>query len=183
MTLRKYHPFRLAVMDPDTFPAEEEPEGRVPDLSPELFWRIVRRTPEYLWASYVTMAAGGLGPKEYLACREVHLMPHTTALQVPGSKVGRQGLAVVNFDPTAWVWVTRAVPSPVNYRPLYDPWKKAAAAEGSPELRLYDLRHMYGQWLSESGQPEPRIQVGLRHKTASMTRRYTKQRDKGGTPA
>ncbi len=179
MSLKKTHPFRLEVMDPDTFPAEQEPEGRVPDLSPDLFWRIVHRTPECLWPAYVTMAAGGLGPKEYLACREEHLMPHTTALQVPGSKVGRKGFGVVNFDPAAWAWVTQAIPSPVTYRPLYDAWKRAAAAEGSPELRLYDLRHVYGQWLSDSGQPEARIQVGLRHKTAALTRRYTKQKDKG----
>jgi len=47
------------------------------------------------------------------------------------------------------------------------------------ELRLYDLRHAYGQWLSDAGAPEAHIQAGLRHKTAAMTRRYTMQRDVG----
>ena len=47
------------------------------------------------------------------------------------------------------------------------------------DVRIHDLRHCYGQWLADARVPEARIQVGMRHTTAAMTRRYTKQRDKG----
>jgi integrase len=53
------------------------------------------------------------------------------------------------------------------------------AKDGPNRITLYALRHCYGQWLSDSGMPEARIQVGMRHKTADMARRYTKQRDRG----
>lgn len=33
--------------------------------------------------------------------------------------------------------------------------------------------------IADAGVPEARIQTGLRHATAAMTRRYTEQRDKG----
>ena len=59
-------------------------------------------------------------------------------------------------------------------------WHRAlAAAEAPTDLRLHDLRHCYGQWLADAGVSEARIQVGLRHASPSMTRRYTKQRDQG----
>ncbi len=54
-----------------------------------------------------------------------------------------------------------------------------AAVEADVTLRLHDLRHCYGQWLSDAGQFEARIHVGMRHATAAMTRRYAKQRDNG----
>jgi len=54
---------------------------------------------------------------------------------------------------------------------------KVAAAP--TDLRLHDLRHCFGQWLADAGVQEARIQTGLRHTTAAMTRRYTMQRDNG----
>jgi len=52
-------------------------------------------------------------------------------------------------------------------------------AAGRGEVRLYDLRHCYAQWLSAAGAPEAAIQVGMRHRSASMTRRYSRARDTG----
>ena len=60
-------------------------------------------------------------------------------------------------------------------------WKAACRAAKHAELTLHDLRHFHGQQLAAAGQPEARIQVALRHATAAMTRRYTKQRDRGET--
>lgn len=39
------------------------------------------------------------------------------------------------------------------------------------------MRHT--QWLVDAGASEARVQVGMRHATAAMTRRYAMQRDKG----
>ncbi len=88
---------------------------------------------------------------------------------------------VVRVDAEAWAWIKQAIPCPVSYHILYSRWKKACAAVGQPDLRLHDLRHCHAQWLSDHGTPEAHIQTAMRHKTASMTRRYTKQRYKGET--
>ncbi len=39
--------------------------------------------------------------------------------------------------------------------------------------------HRYAQWPVDAGASEARVQVGMRHATAAMTRRYAMQRDKG----
>ena len=75
--------------------------------------------------------------------------------------------------------VKAAVPSPLGYKWLHQHWYRARAAVGAGDVRLHDLRHCFGQWLSDAGVAEARIQVGMRHATAAMTRRYTKTRDKG----
>jgi len=93
-----------------------------------------------------------------------HLLPHSFAVRIPGSKTaesaatGRVGRAAVALGPTR---------------------RALKAAEADCDLRLHDLRHCTGQWLAEEGVGDARIQTTLRHATASMTRRYTKQRDKG----
>jgi integrase len=177
-TLRdKWHPFRRSVMA--KMPRAAEPEGRVPDLPPALFWQILERVPEAVRPCYVTMVATGMGPGEYVKCEATDLFPHTFSLRVHGTKLGRQGDAIVRVAKEAWPWVVRAVPCAVSQDQLYRLWKRACRAAGRPDLRLYDLRHCFGQWLSEAGAPEAHIQVAMRHKTAAMTRRYTKQRDKG----
>ncbi len=79
----KYHHFRLAIMA--SFESEEEPE-RTPDLTVERFWEVLRHVPEPFRPSYVAMAAGGLGPGEYLRAEAHHLMPLTRGLRVLGTK-------------------------------------------------------------------------------------------------
>jgi integrase len=177
-TLRsKLHPFRVAIMD--RYPRKELPPGRTPDLSPERFWEILRHVPEPLRACYVAMVSGGLGPGEYLRAEAHHLMPLTRGLRVIGTKQGRQGEHTVTFDEQAWAWVEKAIPCPVGYWTLRDAWKRACTVVGQQDDRLYDLRHCAGQWLADGGVSEARIQGHLRHKTASMTRRYTRSVDRG----
>jgi len=69
--------------------------------------------------------------------------------------------------------------SPVSQDALYRHWKAACSDAGHTDLTVHDLRHFFGQQLAAAGQPEARIQLGLRHATAAMTRRYTRQRDRG----
>ncbi len=88
--------------------------------------------------------------------------------------------ATARVDERLWPWVLQGVPSPLHYKWLRLYWKRALKVAGAPaDLRLHDLRHCYGQWLADAGAPEARIQTGLRHTTAAMTRRYTMQTDKG----
>ena len=87
--------------------------------------------------------------------------------------------ATLRVDGRLWPWIQHAVPSLLKYRWLRLHWVRACQAVKAGDLRLHDLRHCYGQWLSDERVPEARIQVGMRHATARMTRRYTKQRDRG----
>lgn len=177
MTLQdKWHPFRRAVMG--LYPVATEPPAKVPDLPVKVFWAIVRRTPEWLWPSYVTLAATAMRPGEYVRCVATDLLPDTMAVNVPGTKTAASA-ATVRVDEKLWPWVAGAIPCPVSQGVLAHHWKVACRDAGHPELTLYSLRHAYAQWLADAGQPEARIQHGLRHRTASMTRRYTAMVDKG----
>lgn len=44
---------------------------------------------------------------------------------------------------------------------------------------IADDKASVAAWLTDRGASEARVQVGMRHANASMTRRYSKQRDKG----
>ncbi|UCH86453.1 MAG: tyrosine-type recombinase/integrase [Dehalococcoidia bacterium] len=62
-------------------------------------------------------------------------------------------------------------------------WNRACRAIGVSDLTLQDLRHFYGQMLINAGRPEVSVQHGLRHADPRMTRRYTRQRDRGENAA
>jgi len=173
-----HHPVRRAVVK--AIPKRKE-QSRVPDLPPTLFWSIVHKAPEYVRAAYVTIAALGLRVGEYLRLTPEHLLPHTCGVQVPGTKTAGSA-DVVRVDERLWPWIVAGVPSPLAYKWLRLHWKRAClAAEAPSDLRLHDLSHCFGQWLAEAGVAENRIQTGLRHSTAAMTRKYTTMRDKGET--
>jgi len=86
---------------------------------------------------------------------------------------------VIPLSPELWTYAQRAVPCTFTKGYLYTVWKRAAVDAGAKELRLYDLRHAFGQWLVNAGVPQSVVQVGMRHKTAAMTARNVKQRDRG----
>ncbi|MSR07674.1 MAG: hypothetical protein EXR93_11500 [Gemmatimonadetes bacterium] len=173
----KFHPFRLEVMS--NFPRGEEPDTRVPELPIERFWEILQHVPAPLRPCYVAMAAGGLGPGEYLRCQDTDLRPLTQELVVIGTKKGRQGKIVVKFGPRAWPWVRKAVPCPIGYEPLLDTWQRACRVVGQGDNRLYDLRHCTGQWSTDAGMSEARVGDHLRDKTPGTIRRYTRSKNKG----
>lgn len=172
----KYHPERRKVMA--KLKRAKKPKGRLPDINAALFWKIVAETPEHVQACYVTMAALGVGPGEYLSLEPHHLMPHTMQVLVPGTKTEERDRILVVGE-GAWEFVTAAVPSPVRYKWLRIHFKRAAAAVGSPELRLYDLRHLRAMMLSDAGVPEAEIATVMGHTSVQTTRIYTRQRDRG----
>ena len=172
----KYHPFRREIMR--KFPRARESAGRVPDLSAELFWAIVNEAPEHVRPCFVALAATGLRVGEYLALEDHHLLPTLEALRVPGTKTPGSD-DTVRVGKEAWKWLKRAVPSPVQYKWLRIHWRRACEAAGAQDLRLHDLRHFYGQSLIDRGRSEVSVQHGLRHTDPMMTRRYTRQKDRG----
>ena len=162
-----------------SFPKRPE-VGRVPDITTDLFWRIVEATPEHVQASYVVLAALGLDTGEYLELTKQHLRPNIHAVEAPGTKTYvRHGTLYV--DARLWEWIERGIPSQVQYGWLRKHFKRAVAsvAGADPGLRLKDLRHCMGQWLTDAGMSEARVQTAMRHANPNMTRRYAKQRDRG----
>lgn len=172
----KYDPMRRAILSGiKKLPVR----SRVPDLDVPTFWRVVDKAPEHVRASFVCIVALGLRVGEYLRLAEHHLHPITRTVSVPGSKTAESS-ATLPVAEAAWPWVLRAVPAPVDYYHLRAAWKRAlAAAEADTSLRLHDLRHLTAQLLVNAGQSEASVQVTMRHATASMTRLYATQRDRG----
>jgi integrase len=167
-----YHPFRRDVVK--RIPVARE-VARTPDLTPELFWRIVLRTPLHAQPCYVVLLATGMRLGEYMRCTRAHLRPNTFAIAVPGTKTDASE-ATIYVDEQLWDWVIAGVPAPIKEKWIRTHWKRAARAEGAGELRLHDLRHAFGQLASDAGAPTARIQAALRHSSPDMTRRYEMQK-------
>jgi len=170
------HPFRRGIVK--RIPLRPE-APRVPDITPELFRAIIEKAPDYVRPVFVTLAATGLRVGEFLRLTLFDLLPHTFSIKVPGTKTAASA-AVIRVDESLWPWVRAAVPSPLRYKWLRIAWKHALeAAKADCTLRMHDLRHCTGQWLTDAGRPEASVQRTLRQATPAMTRRYTMQRDRG----
>lgn len=171
-----FHPLRRAVVK--AIPRQRERE-RVPDLDVPTFWQVVNAAPEYVRPAFVALVTLGLRTGEYLRMRETDLHPITHTVNVPGTKT-EGSAAVLRVADDMWPWIVAAVPSPVEYSWLRIYWKRALKAVGADvTLRLHDLRHLTAQLLVNAGQSEASVQTTMRHATASMTRRYAMQKDRG----
>jgi hypothetical protein len=173
-----YHPLRRSIVK--AIPKRKEVE-RIPDLDAPTFWQVVAAAPEHVRAAYVALVALGLRTGEYLKLRETDLHPITKTVSIGNSK---SAPTVLRVDPELWPWVVAAVPAPLAYCWLRLHWKRALKAVGAdPTLRLHDLRHLTAQLLVNAGQTEASVQSTMRHETASMTRRYARQKDRGENAA
>jgi integrase len=183
----RWHAFRRGILDPQNFPPAPEPEGRVPDLTVAAFWKAVEAMPEHTKAVPVAIVATGFRIGELCACQETDLRPLTMGICVPGQdlQTGRfkSQEAVIPIDERLWDWVRAAIPCPVSHWSVRAHWTAACTAAGITDVTLHDLRHCHGQWLINAGRSEEAVQRGLRHKTAAMTRRYVRQRDRQGNAA
>ncbi len=171
------HPFRKGIRK--AFGKLEREVHRVPDLTPDLFWTVVRAAPLHAQSCFVALVATGLRVGEFLRLQETDLLPHTCSVRVPGTKTAASA-ATVRVDPELWPWVKAAIPSPLAYKWLRLYWKRALkAVKADVTLRLHDLRHAHGQWAVNAGVTEAAVQASLRHTNRAMTARYTAQRDRG----
>lgn len=170
-----YHPYRRQVVT--RIPTADENE-RVPEISPELFWKIIDASPEYVRPAFLTIVLTGMRRAEYLRCTREHLQPATLSVRIPGSKTkGSRG--TVRIAEEMWPWIDSGIPSPLRYKRLRARWVEACRAVGVSDLHLHDLRHALGQWATDAGMPESKVQDALRHASPLMTRRYTRQKSRG----
>lgn len=66
----------------------------------------------------------------------------------------------------------RRIPFRIGVSLLAKRFREARQAAGMPNVRLHDLRHAYGNWLSEAGTPGPVIRELMGHSSLSVTSRY-----------
>lgn len=169
----KYHPFRRQVCAKIPTFAES---ARVPDVSPALFWAIVRELREDIRPVFVTIVLTGLRVRtEYLQLDETCLLPHTHQIRVPGDAVTAERYVAV--DPQHWGWVVAAVPSPLQYKAIRSHWRAACTAAGAPVLWIHDLRHAMAQWAVDGGADVTEAQAQLGHANVEMSARYAKKRN------
>ena len=172
----EHHPFRLAVLE--RIPTATE-AGRVPDLTPQLYWKVFDQLPEHARPGIMTLVATGMRMSEYLRCTKAHLQPATRGIRVPGQKTAESSASIPVAD-WLWPWIEKGIPAPLGQRWLRMYWIRACKAAGVPPVTLHDLRHCFGQWAVNAGVPESAVQTALRHASAAMTRRYTKQKERRG---
>lgn len=165
------HPFRKMVVG--AIPTAGQIPGRVPDLTPEAFWRIVAALPEHVRPAPVAILATGMRIGEFCRAQETDLKQLTMAVHVPGTKTDFAE-DVIPVDPALWPWIERAIPCPVGHWRLRELWRRACRKAHVEDVTLHDLRHCLGQWLVAAGEPESAVQGMLRHASAEMTRRYTR---------
>lgn len=170
-----FHPFRRAVVTKIPTVAEVE---RVPDLTPEVFWKIIEKCPEHARPAYVTLVLTGMRRGEYLRCTRESLMPATLSIRVPGSKTARSS-GVVSVEESMWPWIEAGIPSPLRYKRLRETWVDACSKAGVTDVRLHDLRHALAQWATNEGVPQVKIQDAMRHTSPAMTTKYSRQKSKG----
>ncbi len=170
----KQHPARYAVLA--AFPPMKAERGRVPELTPERFARIITAARADIRPGLVLLALTGLRVSEYLALTPAHLRSETHRIVVPGTKTDASA-ATVAVAPEFWPVIVAAVPSRVQYRRFWHLWSEALRACKLTDLRIHDLRHAHGQWAMDAGAVESKVQRSLRHTSAAMTRRYTMTND------
>lgn len=171
-----FHPFRRLVVT--KIPTTDEVE-RVPDLTPDVFQNIMAKSAEHVRPAWMVLLLTGMRDRsEYLHCTKEHLKPGILAVQVPATKT-QKSKDTVYVEDSMWPWIESGIPAPLKYKALLRHWNKAVKDAGYTDLHLHDLRHAFGQWATDEGIPEGKVQDALRHASPAMTRRYTRQKSKG----
>lgn len=167
--------FRYRLMEVIEMKEERE---RVVDLPPALFLQILDKLPPEANAFPMTLVLTGARISEYERLERRNLKPRTCVVEIPGTKT-QGSVRDVHVDKQYWHYVDAAVPAPREYGWLRRKWKEACFALDVFDVTLHDLRHCHGQWALLAGAQEQSVQTTLGHKTAGMTRRYTRTLQKG----
>lgn len=187
VTGHRHTPFRLAVVNKDRFPRGRESVGRVPDVSAEQFWQIVKLTPAYVQPTIVAFAALGCGHKEFdgIQPEDVNDLKREVRLV---SRKGPDRDRVVVVAESLWPWVSRAIQCSVQRKWRLIHFKRAArkvahtgerpadCACAMCSLTLYDLRHLGAQLAADEGVHLRDIMGHLGHSNPKQTIRYARRR-------
>jgi integrase len=150
--------------------------ARVVTLTPGDFRAVLNNMPAPYVSSFIALAATGMRIRsEYLRCSEFDVKPQ--GVMVPGTKTPGSHNMVYVAD-ALMPHIRDAIPCPWTYYQLRRVWQQSCKQaghmpSGSAAPRLNDLRHCFGQWLSDAGRPLASIQASMRHENVSTTARYT----------
>lgn len=155
--LKPSHVLYRSLQDVRTLPVAETTRRR-PQL-PQALWGILQRLPaahrEHAWS----MAASGMGPKEYWGRWDV--LPDR--LHIAGTKRASRVR-----DVPRWALVTL----PTTTRGVFeDAWERCIGAA----LGIYDLRRSFALWIEEVGLPLSRQRLYMGHSARSTTELYTRR--------
>jgi len=178
----KFHPFRRDVMK--AMGSKEDENVAPREVTLEEFWTLVGAMDDAVKPTAITLAATGMRIGEYLACGDTSIRRLPT-IWIPSGKTGgaetqvaehlipfvRQAIPCSLAPAPA---VPRGVQYDARYKRIHRAFAAASDATGIPFSPHY-LRHLYAQ-LGTAELPDVLVQQGLRHKTPSMTRLYSKRR-------
>lgn len=179
----KFHPFRRDVMR--AIGAAEDETTAPRDVTLEEFWQLVNKMDDAVKPTAITLAGTGMRVGEYLKCDELSVR-RLPRIWIPGGKTGgAETIIAEHLIPFVRQAIPcRLAPAPTRsdrgvqfdarYKRIWKAFSDASAATGIPFSPHY-LRHLYAQ-LATAELPDVLVQRGLRHKTTSMTRRYSDRR-------
>lgn len=151
-TLRKSHPIYAAITDIEPLPVV--PQRKKHPATAEELGLIAGRMPRQYHLPMIGMAVTGMGPSEFWGSWEVR----TDRILIHGTKrAGRE----------------RFVPL---FQPIFPPTIKYAAFRRGlakySDLKPYDLRRTYANWLEAAGIPRTRRKLYLGHGARDVTDLY-----------
>lgn len=178
----KFHPFRRDVMK--AMGGMEDENVQPKEITLDEFWTNLAATDPAVQPTILTLAGSGIRIGEYLQCDEFSAR-RLPSIWLPAGKTGAAEAQIAEhlvpfarqaipcrLAPAPKVW--RGVQFDARYKRIWKAMAAASATTGTPWSPHY-LRHLYAQ-IGTAELPEGLVQQGLRHKTASMTRRYANRR-------
>jgi integrase len=123
-------------------------------------------TADMIWFAVLT----GLRRGEMLALRPEQIRGDVLVLE-SSTKSGRP--RGIPMPPRAAGIAARRLPWGVPYWQLRKRFDAARDDAGLPHVHWHDLRHTYGSWLAQSGQPMTAIRDLMGHSSLSVTSRYS----------
>jgi integrase len=123
-------------------------------------------TADMIWFAVLT----GLRRGEMLALRPEQIRGDVLVLE-SSTKSGRP--RGIPMPPRAARIAARRLPWGVAYWQLRKRFDAARDDAGLPHVHWHDLRHTYGSWLAQSGQPMTAIRDLMGHSSVSVTSRYS----------
>jgi integrase len=182
----EYHPARVEVVR--LIPWKREPLGVSPNATITEFWAAVARTPDHAKPAYVAMLLLSAYPSEYTPILPEDLFPAQRLVVVNGRKTWARRREVTIDGDTAWAWITRAIPAPLQYGWLHEYWRRACAPDPETDwpgvlLPMKHLRHFGAQLAGDRGASDRDMAVHLGHSNTSTTHRYTRRRVMRGIAA
>jgi len=117
---------------------------------------------------------------EIMAAKASQLDPNRRILMLHDSKTGRGFIALSDdafellngIERKGSPWL---VPGPIKGKPIrhpWQPWRRILKTAGIEDMRLHDLRHVFGSYSHQFGASQRTVASLLRHRQLATTERY-----------